>query len=301
MTDIHTIDLEFQGLSGAIASYLIPHPGGAALVECGPGSTIANLGKGLDRLGYTFADISDVLVTHIHLDHAGAAGWMARQGARIHVHPAGAPHLLNPEKLLNSAARIYGELMEPLWGEFLSVPEDRLSILEDNQELIIEGLCFRPLDTPGHASHHFAYIYDDICFSGDIGGVRVGGLKHLRLPMPPPEFHLEKWRSSLGRLQREYSGGSFARIAPTHFGIYEDAGWHLKAIADGLDEISRWMEQVMPQHLDIEDLRSTFTEWNKEVSLSKGLDQEKLNIQEAANPSFMSADGIQRYWHKFRE
>ncbi|RME07290.1 MAG: MBL fold metallo-hydrolase, partial [Anaerolineae bacterium] len=202
---IHTLDLNFQGAARAIAAYLIPHRHGGVLVECGPGSTTEALTAALAAHGLTPADISDVLVTHIHLDHAGAAGWMARQGARIHVHHVGAPHLVNPEKLLRSAGRIYGEMMGPLWGEFLPVPEENLNILHDNDEIEIEGLVFRALDTPGHAYHHMAYLFEDTCFSGDIGGVRITGssARHIRLPTPPPEFHLELWRESVERLRGE--------------------------------------------------------------------------------------------------
>jgi glyoxylase-like metal-dependent hydrolase (beta-lactamase superfamily II) len=113
---------------------------------------------GINAHGLQVGDVTDVLVTHIHLDHAGAAGWLAQQGARVHVHPVGAPHLLDPERLLSSAKRIYGDTMDTLWGQFLAVPEQRLSILEDNREIEIHGLRFRPIDTPGHAYHHFAYI-----------------------------------------------------------------------------------------------------------------------------------------------
>jgi glyoxylase-like metal-dependent hydrolase (beta-lactamase superfamily II) len=298
---IHTIDLEFQGLKGAIAVYVIPHRAGIVLVECGPGSTIPNLKKSLENLGYSFSDITDVFLTHIHLDHAGGAGRLAQEGARIHVHRVGSPHLLNPDRLLASAARIYGELMDTLWGEFLPVPKERLSILHDDDQVEVNGLCFRALDTPGHANHHFAYIFEDVCFSGDIGGVRIGGLKHLRIPMPPPEFHLEKWRDSVDRLQAEFERGAFARIAPTHFGIYEDAGWHLREISQGLQEVEAWMEEVMPAAPEINALRHKFSQWTEEVSKKKGLDPRMLNVQEAANPAFMSADGIQRYWQKFRQ
>jgi glyoxylase-like metal-dependent hydrolase (beta-lactamase superfamily II) len=300
-TTIHTIDLEFQGLKGAIAVYVIPHQAGIALVECGPGSTIQNLQTALEKLGYSFADITDVFLTHIHLDHAGGAGRLAREGARIHVHRVGSPHLLNPDKLLASAGRIYGDLMEPLWGEFLPVPKERLSVLHDEDQVEVEGLCFRALDTPGHANHHFAYIFEDVCFSGDIGGVRIGGLKHLRIPMPPPEFHLEKWRESVDRLKAEFERGSFKRIAPTHFGIYEDAAWHLNEISQGLEEVDAWMKDVMPSDPEIDQLRHKFSAWTEEVSMKKGLDPRLLNVQEAANPAFMSADGIQRYWRKFRQ
>lgn len=294
---VQTLDLTFQGIPGAIAAYLVPHRRGAVLVECGPGSTIDNLVTALAAHGLQVGDISDVLLTHIHLDHAGAAGWLALQGACIHVHPKGAPHLLNPEKLIASAARIYGDQMGRLWGEFLPVPANRLSVLQDGQEIDLEGLKFRAVDTPGHASHHFVYILDDWCFSGDIGGVRVGGRRYLRLPMPPPEFNLEEWRSSLDKLHRE----SFRRIAPTHFGIYDDPQWHLAALGRELDEVEAWIEEVMPAGPGLEELRSRFQAWVSARARKNGLEPAVADALEAANPSFMSADGIQRYWKKFRQ
>jgi glyoxylase-like metal-dependent hydrolase (beta-lactamase superfamily II) len=283
-------------LAGSIAVYLIPHKEGAILVESGPGSTKSNLLAGLAEHGFRPEQVTDVLLTHIHLDHAGAAGWLAHQGARVHVHPNGAPHLLNPEKLLASAGRIYGDMMDSLWGEFLPVPERNLSILEGGKTLQINGLSFQPVDTPGHASHHFAYLFEDICFSGDIGGVRLAGLPHIRIPMPPPEFHLEKWRESLERLR----GEKFSRIAPTHFGIYEDAGWHLQALENVLVEVDKWIDRVMPSNHLLEDLRMEFIKWNEQMSREQGLKEMQVSLHEAANPSFMSADGIWRYWHKIR-
>ena len=295
-TEIHTIDLKFQGLAGSIAVYLIPHKDGAILVESGPGSTKPGLKAGLAEYGFRPEQVTDVFLTHIHLDHAGAAGWLSHQGARIHVHPNGAPHLLNPEKLLASAGRIYGDMMDSLWGEFLPVPAERLCILEDLKAVEINGFAFQPIDTPGHASHHFAYIFEDICFSGDIGGVRLAGLPHIRVPMPPPEFHLEKWRESLDRLRQQ----KFSRIAPTHFGIYEDAGFHLQALEKALEEVDEWIDRVMPSNLSLEDLRREFISWNEQLSREQGLDRTQVNLHEAANPSFMSADGIRRYWLKIR-
>ena len=156
---ILTLDLNFQGMPGVIAAYLIPHAHGAILIESGPGSTIPTLVKTLAQHGISPNDITDVLLTHIHLDHAGASGWLAWQGARIHVHEVGAPHMIDPEKLLSSAKRIYQENMDRLWGEFLPVPEDKLQILQGNNNIEIEGLVFKALDTPGHAYHHMSYLF----------------------------------------------------------------------------------------------------------------------------------------------
>ena len=294
---IHTLDLNFMGLPGTIAAYLLPHRSGAVLVECGPGSTVPALRSGFEQHGYSPADITDLLLTHIHLDHAGAAGWLARQGARVHVHSVGAPHLLNPEKLLSSAARIYGDMMDTLWGEFLPVPDEQLSVLSDGEVVEIDDLRFRAIDTPGHADHHFAYLHEDVLFSGDIGGVRLGGVRHIRLPMPPPEFHLERWYLSLERLRQE----SFTRIAPTHFGIHTDAEWHLATVQQDLDEVRDWMENLLPQNPAFEELNTRFLDWTRQRSTREGVDQATIQAYETANPSWMSTYGVQRYWSKYRQ
>ena len=295
-TGVITLDLNFQGKSQAIASYLIPHSSGAILIESGPGSTVPALQAGLTAHRLSMSDVTHVLLTHIHLDHAGAAGWLARQGAQIYVHPVGAPHLLHPEKLLASAARIYGDQMETLWGEMLPVPEPQLHIAEDGKEIAIGNLHFLPINTPGHAEHHHVYLFEDLCFSGDVGGVRIPGFQYLRVPMPPPELHIGKWRESLARMRRE----RFSRIAPTHFGVYNDPEWQLSAVERDLDATERWLEQVMPKDPAIEDLRRQFTAWMNEQGQEQGLSADVARAYELANPPGMSADGLQRYWKKVR-
>jgi glyoxylase-like metal-dependent hydrolase (beta-lactamase superfamily II) len=297
---IQTLDLNFMGVAGAIASYLIPHSSGVVLVECGPGSTIDGLRAELGRHGYQISDVSDVLLTHIHLDHAGAAGWLAQQGARIHVHPVGAPHLLNPEKLLASAARIYGDQMQTLWGDFFPVPPDKLNVPQDGEEIQIAGLRFLPVNTPGHANHHYSYIFRDTCFSGDIGGIRLFHLDHLRIPMPPPELNLEDWRVSLVRLKNLLHARFFSSIAPTHFGIYQDAALHLKLLTRALDDVCRWIETVMPADPSVESIDAQFRAWTDERAAEFKLDPTQVRAFELANPTWMSASGMQRYWKKFR-
>jgi glyoxylase-like metal-dependent hydrolase (beta-lactamase superfamily II) len=299
--DVFTLDLHFQSLPRTIAVYLLPHEHGAALIECGPGSTIPALLTELQTHGFQAGDITDIFLTHIHLDHAGSAGWWSLQGARIHVHPAGASHLIDPEKLLSSAQRIYGDMMNTLWGEFLPVPEDQLNVLHDGDTIDVYGLKVRAIDTPGHAYHHFVYICRGVCFSGDIGGVRLAGTPHVRLPMPPPEFHLETWRESLKKLQSEFESGSFTRIAPTHFGIYEDAGWYLAALQAELDAVQSWIEAIMPKDPPVEELNNELITWTKERAFQKGVPKELLDSYEAANPTWMSPYGIQRYWRKYRQ
>jgi glyoxylase-like metal-dependent hydrolase (beta-lactamase superfamily II) len=295
-TDIVTLDLKFQGKSESIASYLIRHSTGAVLIESGPGSTIAGLQEGLAANGLSVFDVTHVLLTHIHLDHAGAAGWLARQGAEIYVHPVGAPHMLNPERLLASAARIYGDKMGVLWGEFLPVPAGQLKIANDEEEIVIGHLRFLPISTPGHAEHHYAYLLEDVCFTGDVGGVRIPGYQYLRVPMPPPELHFGKWRQSIARLRRE----KFARIAPTHYGMFNDPKWHLRAVERELHESEHWLEKIMLSQPQIEELRLRFAAWMDEQGRQEGLSAEVVRAYELANPPEMSADGLQRYWKKVR-
>lgn len=293
---IVTIDLNFQNRSQAIASYLIRDGDAVVLVESGPGSCLAGLEAGLRTNGLSLTDVTHVLLTHIHLDHAGAAGRLSRYGAQIYVHPIGAPHLLNPEKLLASATRIYGDRMESLWGEFLPVEQDKLHVVNDAEEIRIGNLRFVALSTPGHAEHHHVYLFEDVCFSGDVGGVRIPGYPYLRVPMPPPELHIERWRSTLKRLRQQ----KFARIAPTHFGLFDDPVWHLGEVEKGLDAAERWLEQVMPADPSVDELRVRFTEWMEAQGREQGLDPAVVKSYELANPLGMSADGLMRYWKKVR-
>jgi glyoxylase-like metal-dependent hydrolase (beta-lactamase superfamily II) len=296
-TRVITLDLSFQGRPHAIAAFLIQQGDAVVLIESGPGSTLPALKAGLAKEGLSPADVTHVLLTHIHLDHAGAAGWLANQGAQVFVHEIGAPHMLNPEKLIASATRIYGERMDTLWGEFLPVPENQLKVPKDAEEIVIGSLRFLPVHTPGHAEHHFSYLFEDIVFCGDVGGVRIPGYPYLRVPMPPPELHLERWRESIVLLRKE----KFSRIAPTHFGIFDDVEWHLTEMEKGLNSAEHWMEQVMPSEPPIEELRQSFTNWMMAEGQKMGLDEEVIKAYELANPLGMSADGILRYWKKVRK
>jgi len=297
-TRIVTLDLNFQGRPQAIAAYLIRNADAVLLVESGPGSTLAGLEAGLAKEGLAPRDVTHLLLTHIHLDHAGAAGWLARQGTEVYVHPVGAPHMLYPEKLLASATRIYGDRMDSLWGEFLPVPVDKLHVVRNGERIVIGNLEFLPIDTPGHAEHHYVYLFEDICFSGDVGGVRIPGYQYLRIPMVPPELHLQRWHDSMKRLRQE----SFARIAPTHFGIYDDPEWQLREVEKGLEDAERWLEEVMSEDASppIEAMRQSFTEWMIAQATEMGLSEDVLKAYALANPPGMSADGLLRYWKKVK-
>jgi len=295
-TRVITIDLNFQNKTQAIASYLIRQNNAAVLIESGPGSTLSALEAGLAKEGLSPRDITHVLLTHIHLDHAGAAGWFSKQGAQIFVHPNGAPHLLNPEKLIASATRIYGDRMGTLWGEFLPVEQNQLTVPNDAEEISIGNLRFTAINTPGHAEHHYSYLFEDMCFSGDVGGVRIPGFPYLRAPMPPPELHFGRWRESISRLRSL----KFSRIAPTHFGIFDDVDWHLNELQKNLDEAEKWLEEIMPADPPVDELREKFAAWMNGQAATKNLSEDVLRAYELANPLGMGADGLMRYWKKVR-
>jgi glyoxylase-like metal-dependent hydrolase (beta-lactamase superfamily II) len=187
-------------------------------------------------------------------------------------------------------------MMGPLWGEFLAVPEEQLVVHQDGEEIWVGGLCIRAVDTPGHAEHHFSYLIDGDCFTGDIAGVRVGGAKLVRLPTPPPEFHPGKWRESLHKLARLKP----ARLLPTHFGAYTDPEWHIAAALRELEEIETWMERVMPSGPSIDHLHDEFSDWSLQRLKAEGIGPSLELAQDAVNPAVMSADGIARYWRKFK-
>lgn len=296
MSEIHCLDLDFQGQPRSVASYMVPHSSGVVLIESGPGSTLGALEAALKTHGYGFKDITHVLLTHIHLDHAGASGFLARQGAQILVHPVGAPHLLSPEKLVASATRIYGDLMDKLWGEMLPVPPEKLTVVQDSDEIAIGALRFVAFNTPGHAEHHYSYQFEDICLSGDVGAVRMPGYKYLRVPMPPPELNLEKWRESIIRLQKV----GFKRVAPTHFGIFDDADWHWQAMLKALDDVEAWMQTNLPGEPPVDVLKKSFVDAMDAQSRALGLDEAAIEAYRLANPLSMSVDGMVRYWKKFR-
>ena len=291
---IQTLDLNFQNAAEAIAAYLIIGPAGPALVETGPGSTLPTLLNHLAQQGFQPTDIKDVLVTHIHLDHAGAAGWWAQQGARVHVHHVGAPHLIDPSKLLASATRIYGERMGPLWGDFLSAPVEQIHALRDGEAVEAGGLRFIAHDTPGHAFHHMTYQLGDVAFTGDVGGIRLSARPHLQVPMPPPEFEPEVWQTSAARLRAM----NFTRLYLTHFGAVDNVTAHWDELIALLPQAPALVRECMAQGLDRATTLARFIAWEEERQRAAHLPAEVVRPYNFANPLDMSVDGMMRYWKK---
>jgi len=228
------IDLLHLGREHVIASYLLETTDGPALVDCGPATTIDALEAGLAARGLALTDVRHLLLTHIHLDHAGAAGVLARKhpGLQVHVSPIGAPHLVEPERLEKSARRLYGDIFDSLWGELAPVPEENVRALDGP----VVGLDSFP--TPGHASHHVCYLDPDgTLYAGDACGVRVLPGRSVMPPTPPPDTDVAAWQASLDDIERRKP----ERLALIHFGVAEDVTRHLEELELRLLD---WAESV---------------------------------------------------------
>jgi len=291
---IETLDLSFGNTPHTIASFLIFGPEGPVLIETGPASTLPTLLSQLDEHGVRPDDVRNIFVTHIHLDHSGAAGWWAQQGATVHVHPRGARHLIDPSRLLSSAARIYGDRMDELWGESLPAPADKIVAVEDGEEIAAGGLRFTAIETPGHARHHHTYRLGETGFTGDAAGILLPGKSWIDLPAPPPEFDLAVWKQTLQRLRDE----RFATIYRTHFGPATAVEEQLTRFEEVLEEGADLVREMMRQGLDRDAMVERFCKMMRQRSAAAGLDEATADAYELANPRYMSVDGIIRYWSK---
>lgn len=224
------IDVLHLGREHVIGAWRV----GDVVVDPGPSSSLQALMPALER-----HPPRALALTHIHLDHAGAAGTLAQRFPELEVwvHERGARHLADPSRLLDSATRLYGDQMQRLWGEVLPVPAERLRVLHGGERL---G-PFRVAYTPGHASHHVSYLHEPSgrAFTGDVAGVRIDGGRVLA-PTPPPDIDLQAWRASLDLIE-DWQPSS---LAVTHFGAYEDVAEQLAALRAHLDEVERWAAEL---------------------------------------------------------
>ena len=291
---IETVDLQYRGVPRTIASYLVFGPGGPVLVETGPGSTLPVLLDALSDLGVAPADIRHVLVTHIHLDHAGAAGWWAEQGATVYVHPFGAPHLVDPSKLIASATRIYKDEMEMLWGDILPAPPERVVPVQDGQVIAASGLSFTAIESPGHARHHHVFKVGDVAFTGDAAGIRFPDSPWIDVPAPPPEFDLEAWKETLDKIRRL----DVKTLYPTHYGATDEVDAQLDGLHVALVETVDFVRSMMDDDLDRDQMVERYAERLTERTAHAGVTGELAQAMEFANPMAMSVDGISRYLRK---
>ena len=269
------LDLHHQGVERVIGAYLVETDDGPAVFDCGPSSCAEAQKTRLRERGLELEDIRHLLLSHIHLDHAGAAGVLVREhpALQVHVSEIGAPHLADPSRLEASARRLYGDAFDELWGELAPVPQANLRVVGDE----VLGLACFP--TPGHASHHVCYLgADGTLYAGDAAGVRIQPHRAVLPPTPPPEFDLDAWLRTLDEIERRRP----ARLALVHFGVADDVDRHL---AELRMRLVRWAE-----HADV-----TEEEFTQSVSsdVESGLEE-----YARAMPFWQSYAGLKRYWEK---
>jgi glyoxylase-like metal-dependent hydrolase (beta-lactamase superfamily II) len=278
----HVLDLGHSG-PGIVASYLLETDDGPALFDCGPTTCIPALKEGLEARGLALTDIRHLLLSHIHLDHAGAAGTLVRKhpDLQVHVSEIGAPHLVDPSRLDASARRLYGDAFDVLWGELAPVPQANIHVVAEH----VVGLeCF---PTPGHASHHVSYFADGTLYAGDAAGVRIVPGRYVIPVSPPPDFDPEAWRRSIDEIDRRRP----ERLALIHFGVAEDVEAHLAMLRD---ELARWVERVERGATEQEFVDAASEDIKARVP------EDPESWQRAA-PFWQSYRGIERYWKKKRE
>jgi len=272
------LDLHHQDAARVIGVYLLETDDGPALFDCGPSTCLERLEDELRARGLELGDLRHLLLSHIHLDHAGAAGVLVREhpGLQVHVSRVGAPHLVDPTRLEASARRLYGDTFDTLWGELAPVPQENVHVVGDT----VVGLdCF---STQGHASHHVSYLAGDgTLYAGDAAGVRIQPERLVLPPTPPPDFDLETWQQTLDEIERRRP----SRLALIHFGVAEDVARHLDQLRDRL---RTWTDRVGTGLSEEEFSRSVRNE------LIQG--DVHVDLYERAMPFWQSYAGLKRYW-----
>jgi glyoxylase-like metal-dependent hydrolase (beta-lactamase superfamily II) len=274
------LDLRHLGRERVIGVYLLETPDGPALFDCGPSSCVEVLKAELAARGLAVTDLRHLLLSHVHLDHAGATGVLVRKhpDLQVHVSPVGAPHLVDPSRLERSARRLYGDEFDTLWGELAPVPPENICEVDG------PVLGFESFPTPGHASHHVSYLADDgTLYAGDAAGVRIQPSGFVLPPTPPPEFDLATWEATLDEIERRAP----ERLALIHFGVADDVGCHL---AELRERLRAWTERV-----------GAGADEEAFVELGRGDLGADRPEYEQAMPLWQSYAGLRRYWDKLRE
>ena len=290
------VDLKFLGRPHAIASGIVQSDGGVALVDPGPTTCLSTLELGMQEHGVRWNDVRHILLTHIHLDHAGATGTIVRAHPHVSVfvHERGASHMVDPQKLIGSATRLYGDDMNRLWGEIAPVPRESVVTLAGGERIDAGGRTFEVAYTPGHASHHVSYLdrASGVAFVGDTAGVCIDG-GYVLPPTPPPDIDLEKWRGSLDQIE----AWSPDTIFLTHFGPVGTVRPHLEALWHNLEEMARWVRQTLDDPGSDADRSRTFADRLK-LDMQKQMNDVQVDAYPIAAPFEQLWLGLARYWRK---
>ena len=290
------IDLNFLGSPRVIATAILSGSDGITLIDPGPTSCLPTLEAGLRDRGLALRDVRSLLLTHIHLDHAGATGTIAERvpGVRVYVHERGAPHMIDPAKLLASATRLYGDRMGLLWGAFQPVPADRVTVLKGGERLDLAGTALQVAYTPGHAKHHVSYLNEQtgVAYVGDTGGVRVSG-EYLIAPTPPPDIDIEAWQESINIIDAWQPVCLFL----THFGEVTPARAHLARFRTTIATAAETAREMLKTPGTDQELAQRFAEHMRR-DVRKSLSESEARAAELAAPFDQLWGGLSRYWTK---
>jgi len=290
------IDLRFRGSPRVIATALLNGPGGLTLIDPGPTSCLPALEAGLRDRGVTLRDVRTLVLTHIHLDHAGAAGTIVERvpGIRVYVHERGAPHLIDPEKLLASVTRLYGDQMDTLWGAFLPVPAPQVTVLTGGERLELSGTSLRVAYTPGHAKHHVSFLDEraGMAYVGDTAGIRVTG-DYLFAPTPPPDIDIEAWQASLDVIEAWQPVSLFL----THFGPITPARAHQGRFRTTLIAQAELVRDGLKAGGSEEQQVQAFVDRMRHDA-RRSLSEREAKATELAAPFDQMWQGLARYWNK---
>ncbi len=293
------LDLNFLAVRRVIATAVLHGSGGVALIDPGPSSTLPALRASLANAGIAMGDVTALLLTHIHLDHAGASGTLVRENPRlrVYVHEKGAPHMAQPEKLIAGATRLYGDAMDRLWGECRPVPPEAIAVLKGGERIEAAGHSLEVAYTPGHASHHVSYLARDagVAFVGDTAGIRIPPDGFVLPATPPPDVDLEQWRDSLARIGAWRPDTLFL----THFGPSSPSAPHISELADRLELASRMVQASLARDESDEAREAWYSE---EVlrELGRHIGDAEAHLYEVAGRFDLNWRGLARYWRKRR-
>ena len=268
------IDLLHLGAPRTIGAYLLETEGGLALFDCGPASCVPALKAGLAERGVELAEINHLLLSHIHLDHAGAAGSLVREhpALQVWVSEVGAPHVVDPARLERSARRLYGDAFDGLWGELVPVPKANVHLAAGR------AVGLEVFAAPGHASHHVCYFDGKTLYAGDAAGVRVQPGRSVLPPTPPPDVDVEAWFRTLEEIERRAP----ERLALVHFGLADDVGRHLTELRERLDTWARRVEDGLDEQEFV-------------AAAERDLPADEAEAYGRAMPFWQSYAGLRRY------
>lgn len=290
------VDLEYLGVPEGIGVYLLldERP---ALVEVGPTPNLPRVLAAIEAAGLEPGAIEHVFLTHIHLDHAGGAGVLARSlpRARFFVHPAGAPHLIDPSRLLQSAGRLYGDQMDALYGEVAPLPPERVQVLQDGEHVVLGRRRLVAVETPGHAKHHHAYFDPDRrwLFTGDVAGIALPGAAYVHPPTPPPDLDLEAWEASLDRMLALKPD----RLLYTHFGWQDEPEARLEELRRRLRAEGRLVREALAEGLELDAVIARY-QARVEPELEAAVGAERAARYRLTVNGWMNVLGWKRYWER---